>query len=607
MAVQSPIPSRRPCDIVMKGGVTSGVVYPAAICEIAKAFDLRNIGGTSAGAIAAALAAAAQYRRARGGPQAESGYEQLATIPKWLATDDNLFNLFAPDKGTRSLFAIVVALLMPQSLFSRIGRVVQAYWLAAAIGAIPGIMYLWAATYDSPGAVIEIHTVFATLVLIGGAALGALVKLLDAILRLVPANGYGLVKGAVTEEPAQAGRPAHAAALCSWLACEMERIAGLDVGNVPLTFGMLWNPACDPSAVYEDDVPEERTIQLEMITTCITQGMPYRFPCSTAGLYFRKDDLKGYFPDHIVQWLLNNPRPGATEKAGYSVLPAISDLPVIVATRLSLSFPFLLSAIKLYAIDHTLADEQQVPAPCWFSDGGICSNFPIAFFDSPLPRWPTLAISLGGFSARTSQDGVYMPATNDQGRLRPFSPVTSLFSFFGSIISTMQNWSDDEQSKLPSFRDRIAMVALHADEGGLNLQMSSEILAGLENRGARAGEELRTRFEAPSNLQGPDHAMNWENHRWLRFRTTMDADSHYLHQWNRGWSEPVEGDVSFEDLAKATSGLPAHSYPIIGKNRELYMKNLGSIEVSATSVTVDPVLEAGAPKPVPELVLRPKQ
>jgi hypothetical protein len=36
----------------MKGGITSGVVYPLAIVEIAKAFRLRSIGGTSAGAIA---------------------------------------------------------------------------------------------------------------------------------------------------------------------------------------------------------------------------------------------------------------------------------------------------------------------------------------------------------------------------------------------------------------------------------------------------------------------------------------------------------------------------------------------------------------------------
>jgi hypothetical protein len=48
------------CDLVMKGGFTSGVVYPLAACELARAFRLKNIGGTSAGAIAAAATAAAE-------------------------------------------------------------------------------------------------------------------------------------------------------------------------------------------------------------------------------------------------------------------------------------------------------------------------------------------------------------------------------------------------------------------------------------------------------------------------------------------------------------------------------------------------------------------
>jgi hypothetical protein len=49
----------RECDIVMKGGITSGVIYPLAVCELAGVYRLRNIGGTSAGAIAATAAAAA--------------------------------------------------------------------------------------------------------------------------------------------------------------------------------------------------------------------------------------------------------------------------------------------------------------------------------------------------------------------------------------------------------------------------------------------------------------------------------------------------------------------------------------------------------------------
>ena len=53
----------RSLDLTMKGGTTSGVVYPLAICELATDFRFRNVGGTSAGAIVAALTAAAELGR----------------------------------------------------------------------------------------------------------------------------------------------------------------------------------------------------------------------------------------------------------------------------------------------------------------------------------------------------------------------------------------------------------------------------------------------------------------------------------------------------------------------------------------------------------------
>jgi hypothetical protein len=42
----------RKCDIVMKGGITSGIVYPRAVSRLARDYRFQSIGGTSAGAIA---------------------------------------------------------------------------------------------------------------------------------------------------------------------------------------------------------------------------------------------------------------------------------------------------------------------------------------------------------------------------------------------------------------------------------------------------------------------------------------------------------------------------------------------------------------------------
>ena len=74
---QTELPSR-PCDLVMKGGATSGVVYPSALHEIAGKFNLSGIGGTSAGARGAVAAAAAEYRRRT--TRTNDGFDQLTLV-----------------------------------------------------------------------------------------------------------------------------------------------------------------------------------------------------------------------------------------------------------------------------------------------------------------------------------------------------------------------------------------------------------------------------------------------------------------------------------------------------------------------------------------------
>jgi hypothetical protein len=67
------------CDIVMAGGVTSGIIYPGAVAMIARRYSFHCIGGTSVGAIAAAVTAAAEYGRRTGlNPNA---FAQVAALP----------------------------------------------------------------------------------------------------------------------------------------------------------------------------------------------------------------------------------------------------------------------------------------------------------------------------------------------------------------------------------------------------------------------------------------------------------------------------------------------------------------------------------------------
>ncbi len=70
---------------MMKGGITSGVVYPLAACELARTRKFVNIGGSSAGAIAACVVAAAgvRARRRRFQPVGRRCRTQIGpTLPK---------------------------------------------------------------------------------------------------------------------------------------------------------------------------------------------------------------------------------------------------------------------------------------------------------------------------------------------------------------------------------------------------------------------------------------------------------------------------------------------------------------------------------------------
>jgi predicted acylesterase/phospholipase RssA len=96
------------CDVIMKGGITSGIVYPRAICELAKAYTFKNIGGTSAGAIAAALAAAAEYRRRR--EKINEGFDKFNEIPMQLS-NGGIKNLFKPQWYTWSLYKFALSFI----------------------------------------------------------------------------------------------------------------------------------------------------------------------------------------------------------------------------------------------------------------------------------------------------------------------------------------------------------------------------------------------------------------------------------------------------------------------------------------------------------------
>jgi hypothetical protein len=177
-----------------------------------------------------------------------------------------------------------------------------------------------------------------------------------------------------------------------------------------------------------------------------------------------------------------------------------------------------------------------------FSDGGICSNFPVHFFDGPLPSRPTFGVNLKDFHPDHPEQRVYLPPPleNNKG-LKNFIPelpsdpgFKSVLKFLGTIVNTMQNWRDQVQIGMPGYRDRIVHVCHSEKEGGLNLNMEDKIIQALAGGGADAADELRDAF-----VPGADPTTGaWYNHRRIRMRTMLAGIDQKLRGIQRALGRP---------------------------------------------------------------------
>jgi len=488
----------RPCGLVMKGGVTSGVVYPGAIKALSDRYWFTDVGGTSAGAIAAAVTAAAEYGR-RGDDPAR-GFAALDDVAGDLGQRGRLLDLFQAaepvrplldaalaglraGRGARGAAAGVRVLLRSRPLVAAGVVVALLLVLAAAVLAIataPLAVALLVCLVLVPLALVAIATV----------AAAALVAHVRRIAGRLPGTGFGLCPG--THQPGYASEEA----LTEWLHRHIQSAAGLPLDR-PLTFAML----------------AERDIHMEVMTTDLGAGEPRRLPLETPDYLFARADMARLFPPPVVDALAAgqaDARPGALLR-----LPT-DHLPVLVATRLSLSFPLLLSAVRL----HTRHSERSDIVETWLSDGGIASNFPIHFFDAWVPRFPTFGLDL-------------RPAGAERAGGTRWTSVQTTGRFLHQILDTMQNWRDTMQAGLPGYSDRVAPVALAVGEGGLNLDMDPATIARLMARGADAGEHLLRTFD-------------WERHRFLRYLTLMqllEANLHKAAPTFAAWAPDLECGV----------------------------------------------------------------
>lgn len=472
-------PLDRYCDVVLDGGVINGVVYPGMLIELARKFRFRSLGGTSVGAIAAALAAACEYRRRFG---SDNGFnEGLAKMPgelaDWIDEPNQITrirSLFQPHASVQPLFDWFVDLLgasvkrantnadreqarraanlgiaaateMPLSIC----RVLRLTWLKAmqhlmpkwfcvAIGVAVSVFFAIVVVLLCNSSNLFWHVTLTYLAaLICLLATAPLYSLFSQVCKLIRLTGSGMCTGMRAEGSLNPG-------LSEWLHEGVQNSANLPF-HKPLTFGNLWDAPGGPKDAQGSREPQ--SIDLRMITTCLSHGRIYELPLADEGslVMFRLSEFKPYFPVDVVNHLrrvskrmsfedcallqrrykermaaidpsamlgqlclgklrllpfrLNAEFDKAEDATNGLNDPDIrelpsADLPIVVAARLSMSCPVLFQNMRLigFNLDKHIEDVNFVRL--WFSDGGIGSNFPIHLFDKAIPRWPSFGLKI---------------------------------------------------------------------------------------------------------------------------------------------------------------------------------------------------------------------
>jgi predicted acylesterase/phospholipase RssA len=560
------------CDIVMKGGITSGVVYPGAATELATRYRFRSIGGTSAGAIAAAIVAAAEHRRRRG---RMDGFEALEGLADELAGEPGgeplLLKLFQPDKATQPLFKIMMSFMKrPKPVL--LGAPAVLFGVLAAFPTFPAIAAAIIATCLTLAFAAGLSPVVAGLGIFAAVLLfvaGLLTEIVRTVLRL-PANGFGIC----TLGPGSVGP---GPALTEWLHHQIQTIAygdcDEDRNRRVLTIADLWGVTTDPARRQADMLarsrdPELREIDLQMMTTDLTHGRPWRLPAlhrryddalePDGELLFKPEELVKLFPPSVVEHMKTYggpvsdevraclPKKDNEDKDDFWCFPIGPDLPVLVATRMSLSFPGLICAIPLWRLDRINTSQGRLKRVL-FSDGGITSNFPVHFFDAPLPRRPTFGLHLTTFPAgMTPPEGLNNQAPAIVAPVGPAVPapeeprdIYTLSQFFVAIKDAMQNWRDNTQARQPGFRDRMVHIRLGKGEGGMTLTMDRDKVIDLSARGGEAAKVLVALFAQPD----ASPCTRWNEHRFVRFRIATAVTEQYLASFSATYrnQNPADG------------------------------------------------------------------
>jgi predicted acylesterase/phospholipase RssA len=513
-APKSPSP-RDECDLILKGGLASGVVYAEAVPMVARTHVLRSIGGASAGAVGAVFAAACEYARARAGTMA--AFDALEHQGCELERDPRrLTAVFRPTTAWRRL--LFWALLHPA------GRVASAL---AMMSAFVTVLVLARTSLIAAVAAPLLLALTVVFLLTRRRKRG---KRADGDLRVEwLALGTGMRRHTANPRRRAWRRDKERLPLTEWLHHYVQAAAGRRCEDPPLTFAEV--------ARARPDAP----IDLRIVVTDLALRRRVVLPVESEarGYHYDATELERLFPPAIVSHLAARPPRGAVPRSfegGLTLHPLpTDDLPIVFAARASAAFPGLFCPIPVWTVSKDGRPHRHL-----LVDGGVAENFPVSFFDSWIPTRPTF--------------GIRPMRQKDQGRIAP------LPAFASDLFSTLVNGRDTLQAEMAGFAKRNIDVDLRRGLGEANFWPTpDDICAMLRQTNASVVE-----FFAGS----PDRdAWSFDEHRRLRLMNVMgEVEDNVL-----GGASSRPGVVTAwrdrlrDDVTRAVGDCPA--FPEVGAAR----------------------------------------
>jgi hypothetical protein len=627
----------------------------------AQAGQLKLESAGAADTEAATMMGSARGERLDGDSGSTKPFDLLAGIPDDMAS--NLAHLFQPSPSTTNAYDVLMAFLKPGrstglKLLAAVGLIIRRgsgwFLLLTLVAMIPAVSFVvallgaphTAAQWLAMGRALPVWLPVALLIGI----IAASVQLGRSSLNAIIGNGFGICDGHTERLGAPidplTGKPIKP--LTDWMEEKLRELAGPLAGpddpvsgdpDRPVCFGDLWGKAATDAyrevlkdvndgelayltPTHRREMRDARQVDCLVITTDLSHQRPYQFPFDTAEFFWCTQCLATYFPGPVVRHMVQKSKLVADSEVPYGkpecsihpgeplhYMPLAPDVPLVMAARLSLSFPGLISAVPFQAVDRTRIAAKQGIVTVWFSDGGISSNFPMRLFDAAWPQRPTFGINL----AKPHPDYpemVWRARPGQSGRFLRHTAISSLGGFAGAIFNSARNWADSTQIAMPGFRDRIVEVRQRDDEGGMNLQMPADIIAGLANRGAEAGLNILNGNGKPYDDPDKLWPFNFQAHRWMRYRNAMASVDELLSGMQAVWTAQQDSQEVFLASDQPPSGFRFPQYPPGANDHEATAKvmrlaqDLEDLGHPALGVETGAGVK-NVPHPEPELRLTP--